>query len=139
MYTIQLGFRTPLQPIPFQILTDALRFLTAAPATSPYPSCRNSLSCVEGYDSLAYPFRAVIRHHLVCDHHFLSSSGFYRRTGFGSQAGVDQSYRRLCFLRSPWGQTPTFSARLDCRLFARCTTAGRTGTGGSSGPRNDLE
>ena len=29
---------------------------------------------MEGYDLPAYPFRALIRQRLVCDHHFLSSS-----------------------------------------------------------------
>jgi hypothetical protein len=48
-------------------------------------------SCVESYDLLAYPFRAFIRHHFVCDYHFLSSSAFYRRTGFAGQTGVGRA------------------------------------------------
>jgi len=35
---------------------------------------REHFSCAEGYDLMAYPFRAFIRHYLACDHHFLSSS-----------------------------------------------------------------
>jgi hypothetical protein len=58
---------------------------------NPISFMREHFSCVESYDLLAYQSTAFIRHHLVCDHHILSSSAFCRRTGFASQAGVDRS------------------------------------------------
>jgi len=57
----------------------------------PISCMQEHFSCLESYDLPAFQFRAFIRHHLsiVCDHHFLSKSALYRRTGFGGEAGAD--------------------------------------------------
>ena len=122
-----------------QGLTNPHRRSTVPDCTvrnNPISCMQEHFSCVESYDLLAYQSRAFIRHYLVCDRDFLSSSPFCRGTGFGSQTGVDRSYGCCSFLRIPWRRTPTSSARLDPRLFARCTTAGRSGTAAISGSRD---
>jgi len=88
-----------------QGLTNPYRRSTLPGCTSlklPYPACRNTLSCVEAYDLLPHRFLALVRHRIICDHHFLSSSAFCRRTEFESQTGVERSFRRCSFIDIPW-------------------------------------